>query len=317
MKSLQDILDKRDLSALFQPVIDLSSGTILGFEGLIRGPADNPLHSPANLFGAAREHGLTFEIEMLCRQVVMESFAAQALPGNLFLNVSPDVLTHPSFKNEQTLAYLKNLGIDPERVIIEVTENQPTFDFAGMRNALLYYRSKGFKIALDDLGEGFSSLRLWSELRPEFVKVDMHFVQGVNTDPLKQQFLKSIQSIALSSGTQVIAEGIETAAEFRTVRDIGIVGGQGYFIARPDHTPSLHPSASVGRLIDSSNPAKQPYQNARSITIETILNYVEPEHPETGIEKIFFRFSEQKNLRAIPVVKNGRPVGLINRHVQA
>ena len=314
MKSLQDILDKRDLSALFQPVIDLSSGTILGFEGLIRGPADNPLHSPANLFGAAREHGLTFEIEMLCRQVVMESFAAQALPGNLFLNVSPDVLTHPSFKNEQTLAYLKNLGIDPERVIIEVTENQPTFDFAGMRNALLYYRSKGFKIALDDLGEGFSSLRLWSELRPEFVKVDMHFVQGVNTDPLKQQFLKSIQSIALSSGTQVIAEGIETAAEFRTVRDIGIVGGQGYFIARPDHTPSLHPSASLGRLIDSSNPAKQPYQNARSITIETILNYVEPEHPETGIEKIFFRFSEQKNLRAIPVVKNGRPVGLINRH---
>ena len=314
MKSLQDILEKRDLSALFQPVIDLSGGTILGFEGLIRGPADNPLHSPANLFGAAREHGLTFEIEMLCRQIVMESFAAQDLPGKLFLNVSPDVLTHPSFKNEQTLAYLKNLGIDPERVIIEVTENQPTFDFTGMRNALLYYRSKGFKIALDDLGEGFSSLRLWSELRPEFVKVDMHFVQGVNTDPLKQQFLKSIQSIALSSGTQVIAEGIETAAEFRTVRDIGIAGGQGYFIARPSHTPSIHPSAAVGSLIDSSNPAKQPYRNARSITIEMILNYVEPAHPDTGIEKIFFRFSEQKNLRAIPVVKNGRPVGLINRH---
>jgi diguanylate cyclase (GGDEF)-like protein len=314
MKSLQDILDKRDLSALFQPVIDLSNGTILGFEGLIRGPADNPLHSPANLFGAAREQGLTFEIEMLSRQVVMESFAAQDLPGKLFLNVSPDVLTHPSFKNEQTLVYLKNLGIDPERVIIEVTENQPTFDFANMRNALLYYRSKGFKIALDDLGEGFSSLRLWSELRPEYVKVDMHFVQGVNSDPLKQQFLKSIQSIALSSGTQVIAEGIETAAEFRTVHDIGIAGGQGYFIARPDHSPSPHPSASVGRLIDAGNPAKQPYQNARSITIETILNYVEPAHPETGIEKIFFRFSEQKNLRAIPVVKNGRPVGLINRH---
>jgi EAL domain-containing protein (putative c-di-GMP-specific phosphodiesterase class I) len=188
MKSLQDILDKRDLSALFQPVIDLSNGTILGFEGLIRGPADNPLHSPANLFGAAREQGLTFEIEMLSRQVVMESFAAQDLPGKLFLNVSPDVLTHPSFKNEQTLVYLKNLGIDPERVIIEVTENQPTFDFANMRNALLYYRSKGFKIALDDLGEGFSSLRLWSELRPEYVKVDMHFVQGVNSDPLKQQY---------------------------------------------------------------------------------------------------------------------------------
>lgn len=244
----------------------------------------------------------------------MESFAAQNLPGQLFLNVSPDVLTHPGFKNGQTLAYLKTIGIAPERVIIEVTENQPTFDFADMRNALLYYRGMGFKIALDDLGEGFSSLRLWSELRPEFVKVDMHFVQGVNTDPLKQQFLKSIQGIALSSGTQVIAEGIETAAEFRTVRDIGITGGQGYFIARPNHTPSLHPDAAVASLINARQLAEQPYRTPNVITIESILSYIEPAQPETAIEKIFSRFSEQKNLRAIPVVKNGRPVGLINRH---
>ena len=314
MKSLQDILEKRDLSALFQPIIDFSSGAILGFEGLIRGPADSPLHSPANLFGAARQQGLFFETEMLCRQTVMESFAAQNLPGQLFLNVSPDVLAHSGFKNGQTLAYLKAIGIAPERVIIEITENQPTFDFADMRNALLYYRSMGFKIALDDLGEGFSSLRLWSELRPEFVKVDMHFVQGVNTDPLKQQFLKSIQGIALSSGTQVIAEGIETAAEFRTVRNIGITGGQGYFIARPNHTPSLHLDAPVASLINAKQLAEQPYRAPHVITIESILSYIEPAQPETAIEKIFFRFSEQKNQRAIPVVKNGRPVGLINRH---
>ncbi|MGA8864904.1 MAG: phosphodiesterase [Gallionella sp.] len=314
MKSLQEIIDQRDLSVLFQPIIDFSSGTILGFEGLIRGPADNPLHSPVNLFGAARQQGLFFEIEMLCRQVVMEVFAAQNLPGQLFLNVSPDVLTHTAFKNEQTLAYLEEIGIAPERVIIEVTENQPTFDFAGMREALLYYRNLGFKIALDDLGEGFSSLRLWSELRPEFVKVDMHFVQGVNADPLKQQFLRSIQGIALSSGTQVIAEGIETAAEFRTICDIGIAGGQGYFIARPTHIPSLNLPAEVSCLINSKHLAEQPHRNARIATIESILSYVEPVHPETDIEKIFFCFSEQKSLRAIPVVKNGRPVGLINRH---
>lgn len=314
MKSLQNILDQRELSALFQPIIDFSTGTILGFEGLIRGPADSPLHSPANLFGAARQQGLFFEIEMLCRQIVMESFASQDLPGHLFLNVSPDVLTHPGFKTEQTLAHLRNIGIDPERVIIEITENQPTFDFAGMRSALLHYRSMGFKIALDDLGEGFSSLRLWSELRPEFVKVDMHFVQGVNTDPLKQQFLKSIQNIALSSGTQVIAEGIETAAEFRTIRDIGIAGGQGYFIARPNHIPPLHLPDAVVSLFNSRQIAEQPYRTPHTITIESILGYIEPAHPEATIEKICSRFSEQKNLQAIPIVKNGRPVGLINRH---
>ncbi len=314
MKSLQDILDQRDLSALFQPIMDLSSGKIFGFEGLIRGPADSPLHSPANLFAAARQQGLSLEIEMLCRQTVLESFAVKHLPGQLFLNVSPEALAHPSFKNGQTLAFMENIGIDPKRVIIEITENQPTFDFEEMRNALLHYRSMGFQIAIDDLGEGFSSLRLWSELRPEFVKVDMHFVQGVNADPLKQQFLRSIQSIALSSGTQVIAEGIETAAEFRTTRDIGIACGQGYFIARPSQVPPLHPPADVGCLINSNHPSEQPYRSPRSVTVETILRYVEPMQPETGIEKILANFSANKNLRAIPVVKNGRPVGLINRY---
>src|SRR5450756_1889604 len=276
MKTLQDIFNQRDLSALFQPIMDFSSGTFLGFEALIRGPADNPLHSPINLFGAARQQGLSLEIEMLCRQIVLESFVAQNLPGKLFLNVSPEALTHPSFKNGQTLTYLENLDIDPKRVIIEITENQPTFDFEGMHNALLHYRSMGFQIAIDDLGEGFSSSRLWSELRPEFVKVDMHFVQGVNADPLKQQFLRSIQSIALSSGTQVIAEGIETAAEFRTIRDVGIACGQGYFIARPNHIPPLNPSTEVGCLINTNHSAEQPYSNARSVTVEPILRYVEP-----------------------------------------
>jgi diguanylate cyclase (GGDEF)-like protein len=142
----------------------------------------------------------------------------------------------------------------------------------------------------------------------------MHFVQGVNTDPLKLQFLRSIQCIALSSGTQVIAEGIETEAEFRTVRNIGIAGGQGYFIARPAPVPSLNLPTEVGCLINSGHHTEQPHRNARSITIETILSHVEPAHPETEIEKIFSRFSANKNLRALPVVKNGRPVGLINRH---
>ena len=314
MKTLQNILIQRNLSALFQPIMDLSNGTYLGFEGLIRGPADSSLHSPINLFAAAEQQGLTLELEMLCRQIVMESFAAQNLPGHLFLNVSPQALTHPSFKNGQTLAYLEQIGLDPQRVIVEITENQPTFDYEEVRNALLHYRDMGFQIALDDLGAGFSNLRLWSELRPEFVKIDMHFVQGVNADSLKKQFLKSIQQIAQNSGTQVIAEGIETEAEFRVIRELGISCGQGYFISRPAPIPPLHVSAEVGCLINANYDVDQPYANTRSITVETLLRYVEPVRPDTEIEKIFCIFSADKNLRSIPVVKHGRPVGLINRN---
>ncbi len=314
---LQLILQQRRLSALFQPILDLKSGEFLGFEGLIRGPADSPLHSPINLFAAAKHENLQLEVEMLSRQMVLEAFAMQNLPGNLFLNVSPDTLTHPSFKNGQTLAYLQELGIDPTRVIIEITENQPTFDFEGMRSALLHYRSMGFKIAIDDLGEGFSSLRLWSELRPEYIKVDMHFVQGIDRDPIKLQFLKSIQQIAESCGTYVIAEGVETEAELRVVKDIGIALGQGYFIARPSPTPPLLVCAKTSEIINSSNIAifpKTEFRHSNQMCAYKLLTYVEPVPPETLNEHVMERFNANLALRIIPVVKAGKPIGLINRY---
>jgi len=314
---LQLILEQRRLSALLQPILDLKSGEFLGFEGLIRGPADSPLHSPVNLFGAAKQQGLQLELEMLSRQTVLEAFAKLNLPGYLFLNVSPETLTHPSFRNGQTLTFLKELGIDPERIIIEITENQPTFDFEGMRGALLHYRAMGFKIAIDDLGEGFSSLRLWSELRPEFIKIDMHFVQGVDRDPIKLQFLKSIQHIAESCGTCVIAEGVETEAELRVVKDVGIALGQGYFIARPCPTPPLVASPETSRIINSSNIAvfpKAEFEQRSRMSAHNLLTYVEPVHPDTTNDHVFERFTATPGLRSIPIVSNGKPVGLINRY---
>ncbi len=320
MTALEEILAKRNLSALFQPIIDLKRGEFLGFEGLIRGPANSPLHSPANLFSAAEREGLALEVEMLARQIVLESFALQDLPGLLFLNVSPQALTQPSFRNGQTLAFLEQLDIDPSRVVIEITENQPTFDFDAMRSALLHYRGMGFNIAIDDLGEGFSSLRLWSELRPEYIKIDMHFVQGVDRDPIKLQFLKSIQNIAESCGTKVIAEGVETAAELRVVKDLGIALGQGYFIARPTPTPPLHATSETGRIIntssisifpDSSTAHAAPYAQT---TAHKLLSYIEPAQPDTLIEYLFARFNDDPALRTIPVVKNGQPLGLIQRY---
>lgn len=253
MTALQEIIAGRKLNALFQPIMDLKNAEFLGFEGLIRGPADSPLHSPIKLFAAALQQGLSLEVEMLARQIVLESFSKQKLPGKLFLNISPETLTHPSFKNGQTLKYMHSLDIDPACVVMELTENQPTYDFDAMRSALLHYRAMGFQTAIDDLGEGFSSLRLWSELRPEFIKIDMHFVQGVDHDPVKLQFLKSIQQIAESCGTRVIAEGIETEGELRVVKDLGIALGQGYFIARPNHTPPLLASGDASGIINSNN----------------------------------------------------------------
>jgi EAL domain-containing protein (putative c-di-GMP-specific phosphodiesterase class I) len=185
LSRLNEILEQRQLNALFQPIIQMQTGDIIGYEGLIRGPSDSPLHSPMNLFKVARANNLSVEVEHMCRRVVLERFAELKLPGKLFLNVSPEMLLLPQARHGETLGYIQQVGINPERVIIELTENQPTYDYELLREAVMHYRRMGFQIAIDDLGEGFSSLRLWSELRPEYVKIDMHFVQGINQDPVK------------------------------------------------------------------------------------------------------------------------------------
>ncbi len=252
MTLLMEILQQRRLYALFQPILDLKEGKFIGFEGLIRGPADSPLHSPVSLFGAVQQYGLSPEMEMLSRQTVMETFALLRLPGKLFLNTSPEALIHPYFRNGHTLKLMEKMGLSPEQVIIELTENHPIYDYEAMRSALLHYRSMGFKIALDDLGEGFSSLRLWSELRPDYIKIDKHFVQGVDANPVKMQFLKAIQCIAESCGTHVIAEGVETLGELMAVKDIGIQLGQGYLVARPKPVPPLFIAPEMAGIFNAT-----------------------------------------------------------------
>jgi len=312
---LFDILVRRQLSALFQPIIHMQSGEIIAYEGLIRGPSDSPLHAPMNLFKVARANGLTVEVEHLCRRVVLERFAELGLPGKLFLNVSPECLLQRDARHGETLEYIHQIGINPDRVIIELTENQPTYDYELMRDAVLHYRNMGFQIAIDDLGEGFSSLRLWSELRPEYVKIDMHFIQGINHDPVKLQFVRSIQEIADKSDTLVIAEGIETQAELLVLRDVGVAFGQGYHLGRPHAQPARTAPAEVVKALARHGVAVYPQRGAEKhgASISKLLHQVEAVPSSLSNNEVYEIFVRQPKLLIIPVVDDGLPLGLISR----
>jgi diguanylate cyclase (GGDEF)-like protein len=316
LSRLHEVLDQRQLNALFQPIISMQRGEIAGYEGLIRGPSDSPLHSPMNLFKVARAHGLSTEVEHMCRRVVLERFAELNLPGKLFLNVSPEVLLQQEAKRGETLDYIHEIGLNPERVIIELTENQPTYDYDLLREAVMHYRDMGFQIAIDDLGEGFSSLRLWSELRPEYVKIDMHFVQGINHDPVKRQFVRSIQEIAEQSGTIVIAEGIETQTELLLIRDLNISYGQGYHIARPNANPGRELPAEIAKTLNRNGVAVYPHKSALEHNIVTalkLLRIVPAVTPDMTNNRVYDIFCGDPELQIVPVVANGIPLGLITR----
>ena len=231
--SLDEVLEDRSLTIVFQPILRLADAGLAGHEALVRGPAGSWLESPTALFAAAREAGRYEALAIICIQETLRAFSAHGSPGLLFLNMSPQLVQRHGFDPGRARRFLEALELPPASVVIELTEDFPAITMRHLRESLLLYRSMGLRVALDDLGEGFSTLRLWSELRPEFVKADKHFVRGIARDPVKRQFLRSIQHIARRCGTQVIAEGIEGAEDFHAVRRIGIAMAQGWFIGRP------------------------------------------------------------------------------------
>ncbi|TFW09951.1 EAL domain-containing protein [Oxalobacteraceae bacterium OM1] len=229
---LNDVLHHDQLDAVFQPIVAADELTVVGYEGLIRGPAGSTLESPGQLFAAARASNRQLELETRCVRTVLARFSALRLPGKLFLNVSAATLLAPAAQHRALIDELHRHDVDSRRIVIELTEDQAIYDFRRLRRMARFLRRQGFSLAIDDLGAGYASLRLWLELRPNFVKIDIAFVRGSERDAVKQAFLGAIRDIAHASGSLVVAEGIETAAEMAVVQRLGIDCGQGYHIDR-------------------------------------------------------------------------------------
>ncbi|MGF6331760.1 diguanylate cyclase (GGDEF)-like protein [Pseudomonas sp. BS3782 TE3695] len=310
LSALSSILTQSGLHSLFQPIISLSERRIIGYEALSRGPSNSPLHSPVALFAVARQAGRLSELEIACRQSACRRFNEQQLPGKLFLNVSPESLLEAAHQPGRTLQLLQDFGIPPSQVVIELTEQTPTDDFQLLQNALHHYRAMGFSIALDDLGAGYSSLRLWSELRPDYVKIDRHFIDGIHQDALKREFVGSILQIAKASRAKVIAEGIELPEELAVLTEMGVDLVQGYLLCRPQEQPprdarTLMPKPNSVAAILSEDVSD----------LSALLNDQPAMASDTPTATVLEAFRRQANLSSLAVLdKQGQPCGIVHRH---
>jgi diguanylate cyclase (GGDEF)-like protein len=310
LSALSSILAQSGLHSLFQPIICLSERRILGYEALTRGPSNSPLHSPIALFAVARQAGRLSELEIACRQSACRRFNEQKLEGKLFLNVSPESLLETSHQPGRTLQLLQDFGIPPSQVVIELTEQTPTDDFQLLQNALHHYRAMGFSIALDDLGAGYSSLRLWSELRPDYVKIDRHFIDGIHQDALKREFVGSILQIAKASRAQVIAEGIELPEELAVLTEMGVDLVQGYLLCRPQE----HPPRDAGNLTHKHSATTVTLADESS-DLSALLNDQPAVASDTPTATVLEAFRRQANLNSLAVLDGqGHPCGIVHRH---
>src|SRR5574343_87359 len=278
LAALPRILDEGRLYPVFQPILDFRVRAVLGYEALIRGPADGRLSRPDQLFGAAARHGLSLRLEHACREASLRAFARQRLAGKLFLNVTPDCLVDPRLMNGATRDLLNELGIPPNRIVLELTENQRISDMPGIQDALQHYRGRGFQIAIDDLGEGFANLRMWSELRPEYVKIDKHFIHGIADDRIKFHFVRAMQDLAEICNASLVAEGIERAEDFICLRDMGIACGQGFFIARPESHPVRNLPGQTLNALDRQSHSLSPLTGGPG-KLPTARNLARPIEP--------------------------------------
>lgn len=312
---LNDILNRGTLSPRFQPIFDLRIGELYGFEGLIRGPSDSVLHAPMNLLSVARGGGLLPDLERSCLESILGVWSGLPSHLRIFVNLSPSALLDARGRASVGSNLVNQLGLLPSNVVIELTESQPTFDYAPLLEAAEYLRSIGFTIALDDLGEGFSSLRLWSELRPEFVKVDKHFVQGVGSDPVKLNFLLSIRDLAARTSTRLVAEGIETDADLAVVQELGIDFGQGFLLGKPAPQPDQRISLELShRLRPAIRAEAKSSRSTHRADAGRLLIPIAPVSPTSSNLDVLARFQRQPEIQSLPVVDDGLPLGLLNRH---
>lgn len=220
-----DVLERRAVTMVFQPVVELARGRVVAVEALAR--FDGPPHLPPDTwFADAHAGGLGTELELLAIEQALA--VLDQLPSNFLVgvNASPTTIASPS------LHHLLS-AVDGSRVVVEITEHMAVDDYAHLHRRLTALRELGVRLSIDDTGSGYASFRHILSLSPEFIKLDLALTRGIDTDPARRALAAALVGFVSESGAQLVAEGIETEAELATVRELGIPFAQGYHLGRP------------------------------------------------------------------------------------
>ncbi len=232
--AVQEVITGKLLRPVFQPIVDLRSGHILGFEGLIRPDPRGPLPDTTRLFAAAAASGRTVELDLACIDAVIEGARAIGPDRLLTLNLSPRTLEAKDFDASWLLSSLVRRGISPSRVIIELTEREEVADLDRLQQTFNVLQQYGLRLAADDVGAGNSGLRLLSSVQFDIVKIDLTLVHDGVRRLGSRAVLESLRDLAVGQKAHIVAEGVETSKQLQFLRELDIGAGQGFLLGRPD-----------------------------------------------------------------------------------
>jgi EAL domain-containing protein (putative c-di-GMP-specific phosphodiesterase class I)/GGDEF domain-containing protein len=230
VSDLKTLLHNRDVYIVYHPIVVTATREVYGYEALARGGVRS-LRSPEVLFGVAEEANLIWELSRLCRKRAIEGLETNLQENELlFLNIDPHDFRDPTFRYLD----LDELGVEhPERIVLEITERTAITDYPKFQGYLKEFRDRGFRFAVDDAGSGYAGLGSIANLSPDFIKLDISLIAGIDTNFMKQNLVETMVSFANDHGIKVIAEGVEREEEFAAVKRLGVHLTQGFLFHNP------------------------------------------------------------------------------------
>lgn len=315
---LAEMMRGAALYPVFQPIVSLRDGAVYAHEALIRGPKGTALHSPDALMVAAAKEFLSSEFESHCVSVALHRWGTLNESGRLFVNISAEVLIQvvSRWGRDALLTFIHGFGVLPRLLVLEITEHERVSDMDYLATIVEEVRAVGVGLALDDFGDGRSSLRLWSQLKPDIVKIDKYFTKDISCHADKLKTIQALQQIAAIFDTALVAEGIETEADLRVLRDLGIAYGQGYFLGRPAELPLDRLDALPLTVMNDRRLAVFPEMKRKSSTGH-LARIAMVSAPTVGVQtsndEVSEIFLNRAELHALAVTDGTRPLGIINR----
>jgi EAL domain-containing protein (putative c-di-GMP-specific phosphodiesterase class I)/GGDEF domain-containing protein/predicted transcriptional regulator len=314
-KHLSEILNNRQITTVFQPIVSLRDGSVFAYEALSRGPLGSPLHTPDKLFAAAEKQKKNWELEQLCRTTAIETISKLAQGVLMFLNVNPLIMHDRKFRQGFTREYLRTYDINPENIVFEITEKGSVDSVQDFIKTVNHYKNQSYRIAIDDAGAGYSGLNMISNVHPHFLKLDMNLVRNIHQDTTRQALLKSLSEFASLTNTHLIAEGIETKEELLKLIDIGIHYGQGFYLQRPQ--PQLPPlREDLIAIIRNENNKKNHlfYKKSSDLYIRNISNAQQTLSPDIRVLQVYELMKNELSSPGYCITEHGRVIGVVTRN---
>ncbi len=230
----QDVIAHEMIITLLQPIIDLHTMQTIGYEALSRGPEGTRWHSPIALIEEAMRCDMLWKLELIFRKKAIAHASEVGVENLLFVNVDPNVIHDPKFEEGLTKHVVYENGLKPGQIVFEITERTAIHQYDLFKEAIEHYKKQGYNIAIDDTGAGYSNLNAISHIHPSYIKIDMELIRDIDTNSFKQAIVKSFVVLSNLTGSKLIAEGVETIDEAKTLISIGVHMGQGYLFGRPN-----------------------------------------------------------------------------------